>query len=135
MLVKVVNDNVHPYREKFRGADIYIEPRGFIKMDENEAHLFLGTMPPNIEVDGNNIQKPTSYKMLRIEKEGQSKPVVPKFKCMADGKEFSSQAELDTYIADNHVEAMIDKDAKEKVVAKKRGRPPKGVTADDSATD
>jgi hypothetical protein len=66
MLVKVVNDNVHPYREKFRGKDIYIEPKGAIEMDLNDAHAFLGTMPPNIEVDANGIQKPTSYSGLEV---------------------------------------------------------------------
>lgn len=127
MKVQVVNDNVHPYREKFRGQEIFIAPKGSIEMDMNEAHLFLGTMPPNIEVDGSGIQKPTSYKMLRIEMGGAKAPApVSKFKCMADGKEFNSQAELDAYIAENHTETMVDEDAKEKVVAKKRGRTPKG---------
>lgn len=128
MKVQVVNDNVHPYSEKFRGKEIFIKPHGSIEMDYNEAHVFLGTMPPNIEVDAGGTQKPTSYKMLRIVPLGADKPAEPTktFKCMADGKEFRSQAELDAYIAENHTEAMIDEDAKEKVVAKKRGRPPKG---------
>lgn len=136
MLVKVVNDNVHPYREKYRGQEIYIPPKGFIKMDANEAHHFLGTMPPNIEVDGNGIQKPTSYKMLHIEDLGSETAVeTKKFICMADGREFPTQEALDAYVAENHADAMIDKDARDKVVAKRRGRKPKGVTNDDSSTD
>ena len=136
MLVKVVNDNVHPYRENFRGQDIYIEPKGSIQMDINDAHLFLGSMPANIEIDANGIQKPTSYKMLRIEKPSDAKPQVSKsFVCMRDGKEFPSQAALDKHIEDNYAEEIADEEERKKVVAKKRGRPPKGVTAHDSATD
>jgi hypothetical protein len=126
MLVKVVNDNVHPYREKFRGKDIYIEPKGAIEMDLNDAHAFLGTMPPNIEVDANGIQKPTSYKQLRIEKAGAPKaPASKSFVCMKDGKEFGSQAELDRHIEENFADDIVDEEAREKVVAKRRGRKPK----------
>lgn len=127
MLVKVVNDNVHPYREKFRGQDIYIEPKGFIKMDLHDANLFLGTMPPNIEVDANGIQKPTSYKKLRIEKMGaeDTRTETKTFKCMMDGQEFPTQAALDAHIAENYADDIIDEEAREKVVAK-RGMKPKG---------
>lgn len=126
MLVKVVNDNVHPYRERFRDQDIYIEPKGSIKMDLNDAHLFLGTMPSNIEVDANGIQKATSYKMLRIETLATeaAQPEAKKFVCMKDGKEFPSQAALDKHIEENWAEEIIDEEAREKVVAK-RGRKPK----------
>jgi hypothetical protein len=121
MLVKVCNDNVHPYREKWRGQDIYIEPKGSIKMDLNDANLFLGTMPPNIEVDANNIQKPTSYKMLRIEKLGDETVTeeTKTFKCMMDGKEFQTQAALDAHIAENFADDMIDDKAKKKLLQKK----------------
>jgi hypothetical protein len=134
MFVKVWNDNVHPYSEKYMGKDVYIAPKAFIEMDHNEASHFLGTRPPNVEVDANGIQKPTSYKMLRIEKGNGSKTPTPKqeFRCMADGKVFHSQAELDAYIAENHVESMVDEKAKEKIT-KRRGRPPKGVKDDASA--
>ena len=128
MLVKVVNDNVHPYKERFRDQEIYIQPKGSIEMDINDAHLFLGTMPPNIEVDANGIQKPTSYKMLRIERPGDAKPVetTKKFICMKDGKEFPTQSALDKHIEDNYAEEILDEDARKEVVARKRGRPAKG---------
>lgn len=128
MIVKVVNDNVHPYREKFRGKDIYIGPKESIQMDINEANLFLGTMPPNIEVDANGHQKPTSFKKLRIEHIGSQKPkeTTKTYMCMKDGQEFPTQAALDKYIEENYAEDIIDEEAREKVVAKKRGRPPKG---------
>ncbi len=127
MLVKVVNDNVHPYRERFRGKEIYIGPNESVEMDLNDAHLFLGTMPPNIERGANGLQDPKTYKMLRIEQVGISKAQSQskKFVCMKDGKEFATQAALDEHIEENFAEDIIDEEAREKVVAKKRGRPRK----------
>lgn len=135
MLVKVVNDNVHPYVEKFKGQHIHIPPKGFVEMDWNEASQFLGTMPPNIEVDANGEQKPTSYKMLRIEKGISVKPesIVPEFLCMACNKDMHSKLSLDAHIEAEHMETMVDQEAKEKIV-KRRGRPSKGVK-DDTGTD
>ena len=72
MQVKVWNDNVHPYREKFKNKSIEIPPHDFIEMEYHEAVYFLGTMPPNIQTDAGGTQKPISYKMLRIEKPGQA---------------------------------------------------------------
>ena len=43
MQVKVFNDNVHPYTEKFRGKEITIGAKQFIEMDEDEAEYFKGT--------------------------------------------------------------------------------------------
>lgn len=128
MLVKVVNDNKHPYREKFRGKEIYIEAGGAVEMDINEAHIFLGTMPPNIEIDANGIQKETSYKMLRLVKPSDAKPVesAKTFTCMMDGKVFPTQKALDEHIAENYAEDIIDEDAREKVVAKQKGKKAKG---------
>jgi len=124
MLVKVVNDNVYPYREKFKGQEIYIGPKEFVTMDINDAHMFMGTMPSNIEVDGSGIQKPTSYKMLRIERTGVTMETKVKANvCMACNKDLQTKSGLEAHIAEEHTESMVDEDAREKVVAKKRGRP------------
>jgi hypothetical protein len=44
---------------------------------------------------------------------------------MKDGKEFGSQAELDRHIEENFADDIVDEEAREKVVAKRRGRKPK----------
>jgi hypothetical protein len=133
MLVKVVNDNVHPYSEKFKGVQIHIPPKGFIEMDWNEASDFLGTMPGNLEVDANGIQKPTSYKMLRIERGPTKVEAKEQFICMACNQDLVNKNALDAHIESEHMDEMVDLDAKEKIT-KRRGRPSKGVK-DDAGTD
>jgi hypothetical protein len=134
MQVKVHNDNEYPYVEKFGGNTIRIPPKSFIEMDSNEASQFLGTNPGTAEVDANGIQKPQTYKMLRVERILTAKPdpVRKEFKCMMDGATFPSQELLDAYILEFHSDKMIDQEAKAKL-QKKRGRPAKGALSDSSS--
>ena len=128
MLVRVVNDNVYPYTEKYRGKTVHIPPKGYVEMDFNEASHFLGTNPGTAQVDTSGIPKPESYKMLRIVRpEDIEQEVVPpskRFVCMADGQEFPTQEALEAHVAANYMDDMVDEKAKEKLSqkrAKKRG--------------
>jgi hypothetical protein len=67
MKVRVVNDNTYPYSEKFKGADINIDPGKYVEMERDEAVLFLGQFN-SIERDVDGRPHPKSYKKLRIEK-------------------------------------------------------------------
>lgn len=134
MIVKVVNDNVHPYTEKFKGNVISIPPKGHVEMDHNEAAQFLGSNPGIARTLGNGLQDPKTYKMLRIEPLGQKPAADAKtkeFVCMACNKDLVSKKALEEHIETEHVEAMVDEDAKEKV-KRKPGRPKKEVTHDTS---
>lgn len=65
-LVKVVNDNVHPYEERFRDQTIKIEAGKSIQMEHEDAVMFLGQMNSiKRTVDGG--PDPKSFKKLRIE--------------------------------------------------------------------
>lgn len=66
MEVKVWNDNTHPYKEEFKGKVIEIEPKKFVKMEKDEAVLFLGQFN-SIERDADGNPHPKSFKRLRIE--------------------------------------------------------------------
>lgn len=134
MLVRVHNDNVYPYTEKYRGNVISIPAKSYIEMDSNDASDFLGTNPGTAEVDANGIQKPQTYKMLRVERIANQKTQASakEFKCMVDGATFPTQELLDAYILEFHSEKMVDQDAKEKLQGK-RGRPAKGAMNDSSA--
>jgi hypothetical protein len=133
MMVRVYNKNVHPYKEKWRGTEYNIAPGGFVEMDFYDAHNFLGTKQPNIEVDGNGIPRPTSYKMLEIVKmDGTDKlPEIKHYICQACNKEFGTKAALDNHAEEMHLDQMTDEDAV-KAIIKKRGRPKKGAMSDAS---
>lgn len=114
MNVRVYNDNVHPYYEKFKGEDVSIPARGFVEMDFFEAVEFRGTYSP-IQVDGGGAAKPESFKMLRIVQpqefvvEDKKEP-----QCHSCGKFFENLEILDAHISELHIDQILDKDEKEK---------------------
>lgn len=111
--VKIINDNIHPHKELFRGDMIDIEPGGFVIMDEDDARLFRGQAIP-IKKDAQEVQDPRSYKILRVVPLEDAAPQAPepaKFISQIDGKEFSSQAELD-----KHLEQFKDRVFKDEVL-------------------
>ena len=115
MLAKITNTNKYDYKEKWRGKEIFIPAGGSITMDFYDANLFLGTKPSNIEVDGNGIQKPQSYKMLEVDKINPNDVVIEsiKFQCQACAKTFGTKVAMDAHSAENHLESMIDEKAVE----------------------
>lgn len=136
MQVRVWNDNVHVYQEKWRDEVIEIPPKQYITMEFMDASDFLGTRPPLIEVDASGIQKPTSYKMLRIEKlDGREISHKKEFRCMMDGKVFNSQASLDEYIERHYSEQIVDEESKVAFEKTKKAKAPKGVKKDDTSRD
>ena len=136
MLVKVWNDNVHPYTEKFMGKQVSIGAQSFVEMDHNEAEMFLSTFPSRTELDKDGNLKPECYKKLRIQKAGEATPITEPFKCMRDGKVFHSQAELDAHITENYMDEIADEDSRKEFVEKRKpGRPAKGAVTNDSSTN
>ncbi len=116
-MVKIHNKGDYDYSEKFRGSEIFIKSKGFVKMDYEQANMFMGTMPPfSRRKDG--TQDPRSYKklvmddddrrrveaILRNEAEDKSKKI---FVCMACNKEFSSKAALKKHSTEDHAEMMV----------------------------
>ncbi len=123
-MVKIHNENVHEYREKWRGSEIYIKAGGYHKMDYEQANMFLGQMQPFAKrKDG--TQDPRTFKklvmdkddkrrvelLLRNESEEKAKRV---FVCMACNKEFDSKAALTKHSKSEHSEIMVkDPDSEE----------------------
>ena len=112
MQVKVWNKNVLPYKEKFRDEWINIPAGGYILMEEDQAHLFKGTMgaAPLVDADGNKT--PEGFKMISIEK---LKPVEPGDElvgsnCQACGKTFTDETQLDSHIKADHAHLLTVKD-------------------------
>lgn len=120
MQVKVWNDNVYPYSEVFKGSKIQIPAGSYITMDFEEAVEFKSAFSP-IELDGDDMPKPSSYKMIRIDQSGAGEVVASKadLVCHATGKVATSSAELEKAI-DDHAHMMVD--AKE-IEKRRPGRP------------
>lgn len=139
MKVKVWNDNVHPYKEKFKGDDFLIPAKSFILMEEDDANMFKGTFNfPVLDSDGNHT--PLGFKMIRIEalsSSGKSTPEQPKHRCMACSYHGANASDLSEHEKTHSEQIVVDKRAEEELasipapeqVKRKPGRPPKTSTA------
>jgi hypothetical protein len=116
-LVRVWNDNVHPFRQIFRDKEILIAPKKFIEMEETEAFEFRSSYSP-ITRDGDGQPTVESYKMIRVERTDKSahKPVqTPNdFVCQACGFKAANKKELDHHIDAEHLDQLTDKDEADK---------------------
>ena len=92
MQVKVFNENVHPYSEKFRGKEITIGPNEYIEMDEDEAEYFKGTFTFPVK-NGEGLPDPRFFKKIRIEKLQKTVKEDP-LVCHANGQKVASASEL-----------------------------------------
>lgn len=128
-MCKVVNDNVHPFKQEFKESVINIPAKGSVEMDRDDAVMFVGAFfAPKL--DGNDQPDPRFFKMLRIE-EGSKKadePVEETFVCQRCKFVAKSQDELNSHIETEHAEDWADEDFKEKhaeeTAKRGRGRPP-----------
>lgn len=118
MLVKVHNNNVHPYTEEFRGNKITIPANSYIEMDEDEADYFLQTFTfPKKDSQGR--PDPLFFKKLKIEKPHVDKPAEDLMICHANGQKAASVADLNKILAGfAHLQAGKD-DAGEAEISKK----------------
>jgi hypothetical protein len=66
MEVKVWNDNVHPFSQKWQDKVIKIPAKGFITMEADEAHDFKCSFAP-VKFDADGNPTPETYKMIRVE--------------------------------------------------------------------
>ena len=102
MKVKLWNDNVHDFKQKYRDDLIFIPAKSFIEMEEDDAHNFVCQYSPPV-VDASGTQKPESYKMLKIERDGsENKLKLDPFTCQACNYKAVNKKDLTT-----HVEARI----------------------------
>lgn len=111
-MAKVWNDNVIDHVESFKGKKYIIPSKGFIEMDAEEAILFRGQFfAPKFDKGG--IQTVESKKRIRVETKEDVREKAPQHVCMKCGHEAPSAASLNRHIKANHVDAMIDDEARE----------------------
>ena len=112
MEIKLWNDNVHPYTEKFRGKEISIPAKSFIMMDEDEAEYFKGVFTYPVK-DSQGVPDPLYFKMLRIEKDPAKIKVEDPLICHATGQRASSVEELNGILQRFADRLLVDPEAEE----------------------
>lgn len=112
--VKVWNDNVYDYTEKFQDEMVTIKAKGFVVMDREKAILFKGTFSEILR-DKGGVPLPQSFKKIRLEAITTDKPVVvPEvINCQACNESFKSVKALNKHIKENHMDLIVDKESKE----------------------
>jgi hypothetical protein len=108
--VKVWNDNYLPYQEDFEDKSLRIEANRFILMDHEKAIKFLGTISA-YSTDAGGVQKPETYKKLRIERLESTKQLgdLQKHKCQACMFIGKDAKDLDDHITEYHATQLLDK--------------------------
>lgn len=125
-MVKVWNDNVHPYKEMFRDQKIEIPSKGFIEMEAGEALIFKGTFSTIVlDADGNPTAE--GFKMIRIEEFTKNKPEAVKVNplvCLACSYEAASEKDLQEHVklSHSHQVAEIDEEAERAIAEKQKNK-------------
>lgn len=116
--VRVYNDNKVEHVEVYKGETIRIAPGSYHEMDRDEAVQFKSQFRTPV-FDKGKQQKPESKKVLRIEAivngAEKQKPAADKYICMKCGFEAQNKAGLSAHIRANHIDSMVDEDAKKEL--------------------
>jgi hypothetical protein len=119
--VRVWNDNVVEHREMYKGSEIRIPAGGYVEMDREEAVQFKSQFRTPVR-DKAKIQTVESKKILRLEMviNGAEKAATPKAEkekhiCHKCGFEAQNKAGLSAHIRANHLESMVDEDARKEL--------------------
>tara|TARA_R110000796_G_scaffold187266_1_gene304166 strand:- start:595 stop:999 length:405 start_codon:yes stop_codon:yes gene_type:complete len=134
MLVKVWNDNVHPFTQNYHDVLYKIPAKKYIEIDEEEADSLLKAFS-QIKVDYDGNAKPESYKMLRIDEDDrakirsirENKAKSGSYICQACGYVAGNKWELNGHIMELHKQSFEDSDkaleslAKDQEPKRKRG--------------
>lgn len=118
---KVYNDNVYPYKEKFKGDEIMIPAKGFIEMEEFDAYEFKGSFnSPVLGVDGDH--KPEGFKMIRVVKLSDSAEEKDEtIKCMACSYRAENAADLNEHSKEHADRVLVDEEAEKATKSKRKG--------------
>lgn len=122
--VRVWNDNVHPYRETFKGEKVEIAAKSWILMEQDEAIMFRGTFAP-IKTDGDGNPIAEGFKMIRVEAIPAEQPEAVKVDalvCQACTYKAASDADLLEHGKAKHSDILTTDEEAEAEIKVKRGR-------------
>jgi hypothetical protein len=117
LMVRVYNDNTVEHVETFKGQIYRIPPGGFITMETDEAVQFKSQFRTPVFDKGKN-QTPESKKRLRLEEiqnGAKTAPQQDEYLCHKCGFKAQNKAGLSAHTRANHLESMVDEDAKKEL--------------------
>lgn len=117
MMVRVWNDNVHPFTQEIAGTTYKIPAKECIELEEDEAKTLVKRFSP-IRLGGDDRPLPETYKMLRIDSSDlekaknftQNRHKAGSYVCQACGYVAANKWELDGHTSDQHSEQWEDSD-------------------------
>lgn len=133
MLVRVWNDNIHPFKQEVNGKIYAVPAKECIEIEEDEADMLVKRISPII-LDGNDVPKPESYKMLRIDADDikrnrnalHNRMRAGTYLCQACGFVAANKDELDGHSLNEHKDQLDDVDEARAAVNAERSRKRKG---------
>jgi len=124
-MVRVYNRNAWDFSQRFKGDDIKIPANSFIKMDYDEAVMFLGSYS-EMKYDKGGMQDPRSYKWLEIDKDDKERirrdrGVSPgedskTWDCQSCGKTFRTEKGYLNHIKSKHLDEMVDSEKRDEIL-------------------
>jgi len=118
---RVWNDNELLHREKFKGKIIEIPAGESIDMQKDEAVEFKSQFFPQKVTEGGE-HLPEGFKMIRLEplydnvEDTTKKDIKDDHTCMKCNFTAVTAAGLASHIRHNHVDSMVDEDARDKLL-------------------
>jgi len=125
--VKVWNDNVHPFQQKFRDETVKIGAKAFVWMDQDDAVMFAGSFsPPVLGVDGEH--RPEGFKMIRIERTKDAPPSTKPEKteldaqvCMVCRYQAANEKDFEEHGKTHASQALKDEAAEAEIKTRRKG--------------
>lgn len=117
-MVKVWNDNKLDFTQEFKGKKVVVPAGEYVEMDWDDAIEFKSEYYPPV-FDGTGVQKPESYKMIRIEGKLRD-PEATDWVCAACGDKLASEDDLDAHIDRFHLDELEDEEVAQKRKAKQQ---------------
>ena len=117
-LAKVWNDNKYDFVQDFKGEILKVPAGKYIEMDYFEAHSFV-SFPYPMKKNGQGVDDPTHFKMLRVEGTAGLDHKTVAYKSMVDGSLHPTEEAMLAYNKQFIAQAIPTEDAAR---AKKQGK-------------
>lgn len=124
MQVKVWNDNVFDFTQRFKGSEVTVPAKGHIEMEFEEAVEFTGAYSPMAPED--EPQPERFFKRIRYDQPTSHEVKAEGYRCVATGKTFQNKDEYITHLqkqlSENKERLVVDEEAEREIAARQKKR-------------